>query len=139
MLKRLINGVFGSRHDRERKRVQPLVDRINGHAERLRALSDDELRAETARFRGIIAERTAALAARVEALRADKRVAADTAERERLDAELSGSDGRGGVEGRSADGAPAGGVCHRPGGVPAAGRPERAGDGAAAGMEHGAL
>ena len=29
MLKRVINAVVGSRHERERRRIQPIVDRIN--------------------------------------------------------------------------------------------------------------
>ena len=29
MLKGMLSGVFGTRHDREKKRVQPIVDMIN--------------------------------------------------------------------------------------------------------------
>ena len=35
MIKGLINKVIGTRHDRERRRIQPLVDEIHEHAERL--------------------------------------------------------------------------------------------------------
>jgi preprotein translocase subunit SecA len=98
MLNGLIGKVFGTRHDRERRRIQPLVDVILEHGARLEELSDDDLRAQTAKFRGIITERTAAVEARVAELRATKRSAADPAERERLDLELVG-DGRGGAEG----------------------------------------
>ena len=41
----LLSGVFGTRHDRERKRVQPIVDEINEHYARLQTISDEELRA----------------------------------------------------------------------------------------------
>ena len=99
MLKRLISGVFGTRHERERKRIQPLVDDINEHYERLHGVSEDELRSQTAKFRARIAERTGELEARVNDLKAQKRAAADPAERDRLDNELIGSDGRGGAEG----------------------------------------
>jgi preprotein translocase subunit SecA len=57
------------------------------------------LRGQTERFREILRERTAELEAQVAELKAAKRNAADAAERERLDAELSGADGRGGAEG----------------------------------------
>ena len=98
MLKSVIGKVFGTRHERERRRVQPIVDEINEHFERLHDVSDEELRAQTAKFRGVIAERTADLERRIADLKEAKRAAADPAERERLDNELSGPDGRGGVE-----------------------------------------
>ena len=31
MVKTRLNTVFGSRHERERRRVQPIVDEINEH------------------------------------------------------------------------------------------------------------
>jgi preprotein translocase subunit SecA len=99
MLKRLISGVFGTRHDRERKRVQPLVDEINGHYERLHHISEEELRGQTVLFRARIVERTAPLEAKVAELKAAKRAAADVAEREQIDIELIGNDGKSGVEG----------------------------------------
>jgi preprotein translocase subunit SecA len=99
MLKRLISGVFGTRHERERKRIQPLVDEINAHYERLQSVSEEELRGQTAKFRAVIRERTESLEAKVAELKAAKRRAADGAERERIDLELGGGDGRGGAEG----------------------------------------
>jgi preprotein translocase subunit SecA len=44
MLKQVITGMFGSRHDRERKRIQPGVDAINEHYVRLPGVSEVELR-----------------------------------------------------------------------------------------------
>ncbi|HEU5175380.1 MAG TPA: preprotein translocase subunit SecA [Gemmatimonadaceae bacterium] len=99
MLKRIITSVLGTRHDRERKRVQPIVDAINEHFERLDTVPEAELRGQTAKFRGILAERTGELERRIAELKQAKHDAADAAERERLDNELSGADGRGGVEG----------------------------------------
>ena len=98
MLKKLIGTIFGTRHDREQKRVQPIVDEINVHYERLRTISEADLRGQTAKFRGIIAERTAELRARIEALRAQKHDAEDVAAREALDHELTGADGQGGLD-----------------------------------------
>jgi len=99
MINRLISAVIGSRHDRERRKIQPIVDEINAEGERLRGLSEAELRAQTEKLRGIIRERTAELDARVSDLRERKRTASDLLDRERIDSELSGPDGRGGAEG----------------------------------------
>jgi preprotein translocase subunit SecA len=98
MLKSIVNRVFGSRHDRERRRVQPIVDAINEQYERLQSVSEEELRGQTAKFREILRERTHELEERVAELKAAKRSAADSAERDRLDTELSGADGRGGLD-----------------------------------------
>ncbi|HWJ24139.1 MAG TPA: preprotein translocase subunit SecA [Gemmatimonadaceae bacterium] len=98
MLKSVLGKVFGTRHERERRRVQPIIDEINEHSERLQSVPEDELRGQTVKFRGIIGERTAELERRVAELKDAKRSAADAAERERIDTELSGADGRGGVE-----------------------------------------
>jgi preprotein translocase subunit SecA len=98
MLTGLLSGVFGTRHDRERKRVQPIVDEINEQYARLQTISDEELRGQTEKFRARVQEVTSEIEARIAALRDRKRVAADPAEREEIDNELSGVDGRGGVE-----------------------------------------
>jgi preprotein translocase subunit SecA len=58
MLKGLIGRVFGTRHERERKRVQPVLNDIHEIEARLASLTDDEIRAQTAKFRGVLAERT---------------------------------------------------------------------------------
>ena len=47
MFETLLKAVFGSKHERDVKRVQPLVDEINRHAEAFGALSDDDLRTIT--------------------------------------------------------------------------------------------
>ncbi|HVF41061.1 MAG TPA: hypothetical protein VM939_14260, partial [Gemmatimonadaceae bacterium] len=99
MLKGMLAGVFGTRHERERKRIQPIVDVINAEYERLHEISDDELRAQTAQFRAQILEATGELESRLAALKEEKRGTTDAAERERIDLELGGADGRGGVEG----------------------------------------
>jgi preprotein translocase subunit SecA len=98
MLKGLISKVFGTRHERERKRVQPILDEIHQIEARLTGLSDAEIQGQTAKFRGILAERTGPIEARIQELKAAKHDTADAAERERIDGELQGADGRGGVE-----------------------------------------
>src|SRR4051812_28962955 len=94
----LLSGVFGTRHERERKRVQPIVDEINEHYERLQGVPEEELRGQTEKFRARIRERTDAIEARIAALREQKRVTADPTARDAVDNELSGVDGRGGAE-----------------------------------------
>ncbi|MFN9455246.1 MAG: preprotein translocase subunit SecA, partial [Gemmatimonadota bacterium] len=99
MIKDLLSKVFGTRHERELKRIRPILDAIAAHGQRLRGVSDAEVQGQTAKFRATLAGRTAALEARIADLKGRKRQAADAAERERIDVELSGADGRGGVEG----------------------------------------
>ena len=40
MIKSLMTAVLGTRHERERKRLQPLVDRIHAEEEKLQPLSE---------------------------------------------------------------------------------------------------
>jgi preprotein translocase subunit SecA len=94
----ILSGVFGTRHDRERKRVQPIVEEINEHYARLEGVSEEELRGQTAKFRARILEVTGEIEARIAELREKKRVTADPAAREDIDNQLGGLDGRGGVE-----------------------------------------
>ncbi|WP_434480788.1 preprotein translocase subunit SecA [Gemmatimonas sp.] len=98
MLKGLISKVFGTRHERERKRVQPILDEIHQIEARLATLSDADIQAQTTKFRAILAERTGPIEQRIAELKAAKHDTAEAAERERLDSELQGVDGRGGVE-----------------------------------------
>jgi len=99
MLKALIGRVFGTRHERERKRVQPVLTEIHEIEARLASLSDEEIQGQTAKFRGILAARTGPIESRIAELKAVKHDSAESAERERIDLELQGADGRGGVEG----------------------------------------
>src|SRR3982750_1363027 len=94
----LLSGVFGTRHDRERKRVQPIVDEINEHYERLQGVSEEELRGQTERFRARIRERTGEIEARIAALRDQKRITEDPPAPDAVENDLSGVDGRGGAE-----------------------------------------
>ncbi|MFI5246140.1 MAG: preprotein translocase subunit SecA, partial [Gemmatimonadales bacterium] len=103
MLKKMLGSVFGTRHDRERKRVQPIVDEINEIGQRLTALSEAELKAQTGKFRETIRARTAALSAEIATLKDAKKTAEDPAERERIDLALTGADGTGGLEGKLRD------------------------------------
>src|SRR5579862_6668387 len=94
MLKPLLTAVFGTRHEREMKRVQPIVDEINAEYERLQSVSDEELRAQTAKLRGIIHDRSAELEAKVSELKERKKLTPDAEERTRMEEGLNGPDGR---------------------------------------------
>ena len=107
MIKNLMTAVFGTRFDRERRRIQPIVDAIHAEEERLKDLSEDELKAQTARFRERLAERTGGVKAELDEVREAKHGCADPVERERLEQrfhELDGGlqEGAGGRPGRAA-------------------------------------
>ena len=85
MIKQVVEAVFGSRQDREVKRLQPVLGTIREHEATLASLDEAALRGQTAKFRGIIAQRTDVLRAEVERLRAAKHGCADPVEREAID------------------------------------------------------
>src|SRR3954470_8867534 len=99
MIKRVISAVIGTRHERERRRIQPIVDAINEQYARLHSITDEQLRAQTDKFRAIVRERTAQLEANVADLKDRKHNAVDPDERDAIDAQLTGADGRSGAEG----------------------------------------
>ena len=98
MFNKLLGAIFGTRHDRELKRIRPILAEIEEHRERLSLVSEEELRAQTVKFRAVIADRTRALSAQIAALKEKKRTTAEAADREVIDNELSGADGKGGLE-----------------------------------------
>ena len=51
MLNRLIAKIFGTKNDRELRRMAPQVDRINALEPEFQRLSDAQLPAKTAEFR----------------------------------------------------------------------------------------
>src|ERR1051325_1408866 len=103
MFKRVITAVLRTRHEPDRRKIQPIVDAINEQYARLQTVSENELRGQTDKLRAIIRERTGELEARVAELKERRRSAADPAERDRIDLELGGPGGRGGAEGALRD------------------------------------
>ncbi|MBV9608837.1 MAG: preprotein translocase subunit SecA, partial [Acidobacteria bacterium] len=57
MINTLIGKVFGTKNEREVKRLQPIVAQINALEPQMQRLSDEELRAKTDEFRARIQER----------------------------------------------------------------------------------
>jgi preprotein translocase subunit SecA len=51
MFLNLVTKVIGTKHDREVKKLQPIVDRINSLESEIKALSDAELKAKTPEFK----------------------------------------------------------------------------------------
>jgi preprotein translocase subunit SecA len=69
LLEKLAGRIFGTKKDREEKRIRPVLDEINSIQEGLVSLSDDELRAKTDEFRSVIRERVGALEQELEELK----------------------------------------------------------------------
>lgn len=51
MLENILTKIFGSKHDRDVKRIEPFVDEINQYYQQFNELSDDELRYKTIEFK----------------------------------------------------------------------------------------
>jgi len=54
MLKKIGEMLFGTKHEREMKRLRPYVEQINSLEEGVKKLSDDEMRAEIVRLREVV-------------------------------------------------------------------------------------
>jgi preprotein translocase subunit SecA len=88
MTNRWFTRIFGTRFNRELKRIQPIVDAILEHEVRLKDLTDSELQAQTAKFREAIAQRTGEVHAEVERLKKAKHDCPDPEERANLSDQL---------------------------------------------------
>ena len=87
MIKKLMTAVLGSRQERDVKRLRPVLAQIQAHEERLGAVSEEELRGQTAKFKAVIEERTGELARELAAVQARKHDSADPTERDELEDE----------------------------------------------------
>ncbi|OZC02955.1 SEC-C metal-binding domain-containing protein [Rubricoccus marinus] len=79
MLKTLQKLFGGDSNDRELKKLWPVVEEINEHADRLQSLTDEELQAKTAEFKARIREAVAPIEQEQAELRARLRAAGDDA------------------------------------------------------------
>ncbi|MEW5994725.1 MAG: preprotein translocase subunit SecA, partial [Candidatus Zixiibacteriota bacterium] len=52
----ILEKIFGTKHERDIKRMQPLMAEINEHFERLQSLSDEQLQAKTDEFKQRLAD-----------------------------------------------------------------------------------
>ncbi|HWR83941.1 MAG TPA: preprotein translocase subunit SecA [Candidatus Deferrimicrobium sp.] len=55
-MQNLLTKIFGTKHERDVKRMMPLVTEINEHFEKLKPLSDEQLRAKTDEFKARLAD-----------------------------------------------------------------------------------
>ena len=84
----LISKIFGTRHQRDAKKLTPLLADVHRYEARLAPLSDEDIRAQTARLRAQLAERTGGAKATLDDVRTKKHECADPVERERLEGEF---------------------------------------------------
>ncbi|MCK6543829.1 preprotein translocase subunit SecA [bacterium] len=69
MIQSLLSKIFGNKHERDVKKLYPIVDAINQNFQQFDTLSDDELRAKTNEFRDRIRESTKEEIAAVQAIK----------------------------------------------------------------------
>src|SRR5208282_983325 len=67
LINTLLGKIFGTKNEREVKRLLPRVEAINALEPEIQKLSDDQLRAKTEEFRARIQERLSAIADELEA------------------------------------------------------------------------
>jgi len=90
MIKNLVTALFGTRYDRERRKLDPILAAIKAAEAGLGALDDAALQGQTVLFRARIAEETRAAHDALEAARTAKRDNGDAASRDQL--ELAAAD-----------------------------------------------
>ncbi|HXW97580.1 MAG TPA: preprotein translocase subunit SecA [Gemmatimonadales bacterium] len=84
-IQRPLTRLFGTRFQREVKKVQPIVDAIKRHEAVLKDYSEAQLKAQTTQFRARIVERTGPIKAELDEVRRLRHDCADPAERDRLE------------------------------------------------------
>jgi preprotein translocase subunit SecA len=84
-LQKPLTRLFGTRFQREVKKVQPIVDSIKRHEAELKDYTEDQLKSQTAKFRERLAERTGAMKAELDEVRRLRHDCADPAERDKLE------------------------------------------------------
>src|SRR5262244_2426834 len=90
MLNVLVRAVFGTKHERDAKRMRPAVESINALAPELERVSDAELKARTAAFRKQLADGTDLDDLLVEAFAVCREAARRTVRMRHFDVQLMG-------------------------------------------------
>ena len=88
MIKTTLRKIFGTRFDRELKKIQPVLDAIHEHEERLASLSDEEIQGQTKLFRERLKDAYGELEEELESVKAAKHACADPVERDSLNTEV---------------------------------------------------
>ena len=89
MLKKAFAKVFGTRFDRELKRIQPIIDRILEIETDLARLSDEQIQAQTGKLSEILDDKLGDVRAALDEKRKAKHECADLAERDVLTDEVN--------------------------------------------------
>ncbi|KPK60521.1 MAG: preprotein translocase subunit SecA, partial [Gemmatimonas sp. SG8_38_2] len=84
MIKQLVTNVLGSKFERDVRNIQPIVDEILHHETVLKDVSEEQLQAQTEKFRSLIREKTQALADEIAELKETKKRTEESSERERM-------------------------------------------------------
>ena len=84
-LQKPLTKLFGTRFQREVKKVQPIVDAIKRHEAVLSDYSEAQLKAQTEVFRTRLAERTGAVKTELDLVRQQRHDCPDPAERDKLE------------------------------------------------------
>src|SRR5215813_9731844 len=90
MLNVLVRAIFGTKHERDAKRMQPTVDEINALGPSLEQASDADLKARTAAFRKQLADGTDLDDLLVEAFAVCREAARRTVRMRHFDVQLMG-------------------------------------------------
>ncbi len=85
MIKQFVKRLLGTQYDREMKKIRPIVEAIKEEEARLATLPDEDIQAQTGRFRERLAERLGAAQAELEEVRSAKLHCEDPHERDRLE------------------------------------------------------
>jgi len=71
MVSDILTRIFGSKHERDVKKIQPMVGEINAFFEQYQSLSDEELKGKTEEFKQRIKESSGELEQQLDALKED--------------------------------------------------------------------
>ncbi len=93
MIKQIVTNFLGTKFERDVRKIQPIVDEIHRHEERLAEFGEDQLKAQTDKFRGLIRERTQAMADEIAELKETKKRTAASDERERMALRIAALEG----------------------------------------------
>ncbi|UCC85448.1 MAG: preprotein translocase subunit SecA [Gemmatimonadota bacterium] len=84
MIKQAVTDFLGTKFERDVRKIQPIVDEIHRHEDRLKDFSEEELKAQTEKFRRIIHARTHELDEKIVELKETKKRTESASERERM-------------------------------------------------------
>jgi preprotein translocase subunit SecA len=85
MLNTLLAKLLGTRYDRERKKLAPIVAQIKTHEAVLAGYTEEQLKGQTAGFRARLHDRVGAIKAELEEVRQLRHDCADPVERDKLE------------------------------------------------------